>query len=338
MTTISIALATFNGECYLPELLTSLANQTSLPFELVIGDDGSTDSTCQIIRDFTATAPFPVYLTINNSNLGFANNFLKIAERCNGEVIAFCDQDDIWHPDKLQKVAAAFGEDPDAVLVCHYASVVDANGQHLRRRFPREQLLPLYRPPDLPLAHFPGFSMSIKSRLVNMTSSALRPLDANVSGGQLAHDAWIWLIASCVGDVVIISDELVAYRQHQNISGDGHVGRIGKLRRMLVTGTAAYREHQQSALGLACYLETIADEWLDNGCVRLTEVALERAALCRTIARKVELRGQIYSAPSRRQSLANWARVYRTGSAESHGSRFSQWKDLAVAVGPRRGN
>ena len=97
---ISIAMATYNGEKYIKEQLQSLSNQTSLPFELVVGDDGSTDATLDILKEFCAHAPFPVRIHQNQANLGFARNFLDTARRCKGDWIAFCDQDDVWLPDK----------------------------------------------------------------------------------------------------------------------------------------------------------------------------------------------------------------------------------------------
>ena len=89
-------MATFNGDTYLSPQLQSLARQTLLPHELVVCDDGSTDRTLEIVRAFAADAPFPVRVHRNDEHLGFADNFLKAAVLCGGELIAFCDQDDVW--------------------------------------------------------------------------------------------------------------------------------------------------------------------------------------------------------------------------------------------------
>src|SRR5690349_15385572 len=102
---ISVAMATYNGAPFLPEQLQSLAAQTLPPFELVVCDDGSTDRTIQILREFATSAPFPVRIHENSERLGFGDNFLKAAALCQGDWIAFCDQDDIWLPHKLETVA-----------------------------------------------------------------------------------------------------------------------------------------------------------------------------------------------------------------------------------------
>ena len=118
---ISIAMATYNGEKYIKEQLQSLSNQTSLPFELVVGDDGSTDATLDILKEFCAHAPFPVRIHQNQANLGFARNFLDTARRCKGDWIAFCDQDDVWLPDKLATVIQAIEHTPNCRYPCNRA-------------------------------------------------------------------------------------------------------------------------------------------------------------------------------------------------------------------------
>src|SRR5664280_13480 len=105
---ISIAMATYNGERFIREQLDSLARQTYLPCELIVSDDGSTDRTLEIVEDFAKSAPFSVRAYRNEQNLGYADNFLKAASLCDGEWIAFCDQDDVWFDNKLARVRQCF--------------------------------------------------------------------------------------------------------------------------------------------------------------------------------------------------------------------------------------
>jgi glycosyltransferase involved in cell wall biosynthesis len=100
-------MCTYNGELYLLAQLESIANQSLLPSELVICDDGSVDSTLDIVTDFARSAPFPVRFMRNTTNLGSTKNFELTIELCRGGLIALCDQDDIWRPDKLAVLAAA---------------------------------------------------------------------------------------------------------------------------------------------------------------------------------------------------------------------------------------
>src|SRR6476620_5065531 len=122
MAGISIALATYNGEKYLPAQLQSLARQTRLPTELVVFDDCSTDRTIDIINDFVSRAPFPVRVARNESRLGFVNNFMRAAQACQADLVAFCDQDDVWEPHKLAVMEPVF-DDPDVLLAYHNATL-----------------------------------------------------------------------------------------------------------------------------------------------------------------------------------------------------------------------
>ncbi len=133
---ISVAMATFNGETFLREQLDSLSQQELLPYELIVGDDGSTDRTLEIIEDFAVKAPFPVRITSNPKNLGFGDNFLAAAQRCTGDWIAFCDQDDVWLPNKLSDCAAAIEAHPDLCQVLQRAELCDVELNYLGRIFP----------------------------------------------------------------------------------------------------------------------------------------------------------------------------------------------------------
>jgi glycosyltransferase involved in cell wall biosynthesis len=112
-------MATYNGARFLREQLDSIATQTLLPYELVICDDGSTDATLEIAGQFAKEVSFPVRIYQNESNLGFADNFLKAASLCEGDWIAFSDQDDIWLPHKLATVSRRFND--GVLLVLHPA-------------------------------------------------------------------------------------------------------------------------------------------------------------------------------------------------------------------------
>src|SRR5262249_17682438 len=105
---VSVALATFNGEKFLREQLHTLATQKVKPAELVACDDGSTDRTIAILQEFARTAPFPVRIIENTERLQYKANFMQAASLCVAPLIAFCDQDDIWHADKIDALGQAF--------------------------------------------------------------------------------------------------------------------------------------------------------------------------------------------------------------------------------------
>ena len=112
MNRISVAMCTYNGEKYLHQQLASIAQQTRLPEEMVVCDDCSSDSTPEIIEEFARTVPFPVRFFRNPQNLGSTKNFEKAIGLCTGDMIALCDQDDIWMPEKLARQAEMMERDP----------------------------------------------------------------------------------------------------------------------------------------------------------------------------------------------------------------------------------
>lgn len=104
--TISVALATYNGEKFIKEQLSSILNQSIHIDEVVICDDCSTDATVKIILEFLNDHGLTQQwkLCVNERNLGYANNFRKAAYLCIGDVVFFCDQDDIWVEDRAEKM------------------------------------------------------------------------------------------------------------------------------------------------------------------------------------------------------------------------------------------
>lgn len=237
---ISIAMATYNGARYIREQLDSLAAQTLLPCELEITDDGSTDTTLEIVYDFARVAPFPVRVYCNENRLGFAGNFLLATSFCEGDLIAFCDQDDIWVPDKLNRCAASF--DNPAVLLClHSAELIDATGNLLNQRFPDYQSRK-YPANSRDISDFLqyGFSMVFHRKLAE-----LLPLAQRISpylSSFWNHDTYISFFGANLGDTVFLSDILARYRQHgSNVCGIPQMLDLrGKISRSSVTGASHY--------------------------------------------------------------------------------------------------
>jgi glycosyltransferase involved in cell wall biosynthesis len=106
MESISVALCTYNGEEFLPKQLDSIKQQTCQVHELIVCDDGSRDATLTILEKFKDSVPFPVHIHQNSSNLGSSKNFEQCLQKCSGEIIFLCDQDDVWMPNKVEIMRA----------------------------------------------------------------------------------------------------------------------------------------------------------------------------------------------------------------------------------------
>jgi glycosyltransferase involved in cell wall biosynthesis len=225
MVRISIAMATYNGESFIEEQLESLRAQTHSPLELHVGDDGSTDATEDIVRRFARDAPFPVHFTKNATRLGFGENFVQTALRCSGEWIAFCDQDDVWSPDKLQWAAQRVQKGPsDLMLLAHNATIVDRSlrGHRPLYNYPKGETLTgrLGLPPEW---YCTGFTQVFRADLVRSIPSNRR-VSFPWHSHRNAHDVWIALLANCTGSVLRNSSELALYRRHDSTATDQATG------------------------------------------------------------------------------------------------------------------
>lgn len=118
---VSIAMTTYNGEKFIKKQLDSIINQTYKNLEIIICDDGSTDKTIDIIKEYQKKDK-RIKLYINEKNLGFSKNFEKAISLCKGDYIALSDQDDIWELDKIETMVKNIN---DAILVYGDEKLID---------------------------------------------------------------------------------------------------------------------------------------------------------------------------------------------------------------------
>jgi glycosyltransferase involved in cell wall biosynthesis len=213
---VSIALATYNGELYISELLESIANQTKLPDELVISDDSSTDSTLEIVNEFAQRMAFPVKVSINKERLGSTRNFEGAIRTCSGDIIFPCDQDDIWYKNKIERIIECFANNPETGAVFSDADVVDQNLNLLkgslwkRLGITRQELANIN-------THKGAFKVIINRNMVTGTVMAFRAkYRENIVPipKEWTHDYWIALIISTSSTLTPLPMPLIAYRQH----------------------------------------------------------------------------------------------------------------------------
>lgn len=219
---LSVAICTFNGGRYLREQLESIAAQTRGPDELIICDDRSTDDTVRIVESFAAGAPFPVRLSTNEQNLGSTKNFERAITLCEGDVIFLSDQDDVWHPRKVQRFEAEFVSRANVAMVFSDGEVVDENlrplghrvwalirfGERERTRFARGDAFKVLLDHNV----VTGAAMAFRSKFKNLILPI--PGDLTHDGVAVLHDWWAALMIAAVADAAFIDEPLFQYRQH----------------------------------------------------------------------------------------------------------------------------
>ncbi|MFT4113458.1 glycosyltransferase [Silvibacterium sp.] len=252
--TISICIATYNGARFLRDQLDSLARQTRLPMEIVITDDQSSDATAEVIAEFAKTAPFPVHFHRNEKRLGYGDNFIKAAELCQGDLISFCDQDDVWMENKLELCAETF-RDPGVMLCVHSGEFWEGGKERTNRRIPEYPRRATFEPSAIyPLQGSYGYAMVIRRELLHVANNHDR--FCSLPGeDQMSHDRWIWFLGTIFGKTVLLPDVLALYRQH----GNNTIGGVATGLNDSLAGASKSRNEIQRAR-----IEEHAVEYLDK--------------------------------------------------------------------------
>jgi len=304
----SVAMTTYNGAPYVGEQLESLARQTLLPAELQIGDDGSADGTEQVVREFAAHASFPVHFRRNETRLGFGENFIRTASRCTGEWIAFCDQDDLWKPDKLRRCAEEIDRSEIPIdLIVHDAEIVDENLHRIGLLYGTRS--PAIHPSlSLPPEYYAlGLTQVFRAGLLTDL-----PCDQRVSFPwhvhRQAHDVWIALVANMIGTIALIPDALVMYRRHSEAATETGMADRDPFFRLA--------NHGQDYGDRADYLEEVATSL--SRCAGAAKPSVqsqleEAIEKVRYQAGLLRLRGRAYQDPRLERRLRSFWQLMRRG-------------------------
>ncbi|MCD7826477.1 MAG: glycosyltransferase family 2 protein [Clostridiaceae bacterium] len=219
--TIHILMATCNGERYLAEQLDSIGRQTVSNWKLHICDDASNDRTMEMIGAFAEKYAGQVEVTQNSANLGAKQNFAKLVREVRepGDY-AFCDQDDIWEPDKLERLQRRIREEEkerkEPLLLFSDARLIDQDGNVLADSFWGASGL-----------YMPGEKVFESLLLCNFAQGAamlwnesLHRLLTDIPEQAQMHDWWTALVAAGHGRIVGLPEKLCCYRQHtSNVLG-----------------------------------------------------------------------------------------------------------------------
>lgn len=208
-------MAVYNGARYLREQLDSLIDQVRVPDEIVICDDASTDGSRDILADFVKRAPMPVRLLLNTGNRGYSRAFEQCMNSVSGDLVFFCDQDDVWLPGKIDTVARQFEHRPGLMLSIHDGRLVDGGlGWHGAKKI--AQVESIY-----PLDRFVTGSLSAASmELVRLSL----PFPEGI-----VHDSWLHALAEALHAREILRQDLQLIRRHDGNASNGFSSAIKPL-------------------------------------------------------------------------------------------------------------
>ncbi len=211
---MSVAMCTYNGSRYLREQLQSILSQTRPPDEVVICDDRSSDETATILEGFSAQATVKVKIYLNSRNIGPAQNFERAIQLCSGDIIALCDQDDIWNSQKVSRLLYTFERNPDAIYAFSDAELVDDEGAPLAGK--------LWDAVGLKknVGRFSGagqLGILLRHNLIPGAAIAFRGAFKDIllpfPAGWM-HDYWIALLGSALSSGIPVNEALFKYRRH----------------------------------------------------------------------------------------------------------------------------
>jgi len=215
---ISIILATYNGEQYLSEQLESILTQNCDNWQLIIRDDGSGDDTLNVVNEYVQQYPEKIrLLTDINQSVEASRNFSQLLGHTGTDYVMFCDQDDIWLPEKISKTLLLMKSQEQQygpktpLLVFTDTKVVDENLKVLSNSNLKYQNLD---PKRISLNHL--LLQNVPSGCTMMMNCSLVDLGKPIPLQAVMHDHWVSLVAAAFGKIVFLDEPTMLYRQHDN--------------------------------------------------------------------------------------------------------------------------
>lgn len=209
---LSVIIPTYNGEKFLESCLGNVANQDLEGVEIIVSDDGSSDSSLKIIESHAETLPITLIHHVDDGN--WIDNTNHGVRHARGEFLTFLHQDDLWLPDRLRSLAAAITRAPNVNFWIHDSALVDEDGRTIggvRCPFDRREQV---------IASHDFVERLLVQNFIMMPSPVMRRSTYLACGGfdpayWYASDWDLWLKAGLSGDVGYVPRRLAAFRVHR---------------------------------------------------------------------------------------------------------------------------
>lgn len=216
MSTVSVVMATYNGEKYIFEQLESLRKQTISIDEVIICDDCSKDNTVKVIEEYIANYDLHNwYIFKNKKNYGYAKNFIEATKKATKDIIFWCDQDDIWNEDKIKKMMYIIDTNEKINLLCSNLKLFYC--EQNARKWDKKDLLSMSETGEIE-----DIAMSEKNFFLQRSGCTM--CFRNVFFKDICkywidgwgHDDFIWKFAILTNSCSILQSYTMQRRMHSN--------------------------------------------------------------------------------------------------------------------------
>lgn len=249
---IDVLLATYNGEKYLGDFLESLAAQEGVNINLKVSDDGSQDSTLDVISSFASR--FHSFELLQGPRKGPASNFMELIKLSTSNFAALADQDDIWLPNHLLDSISRLTR-MNQVPGLSFSSVIEFDTKN-----PQEEAIWPKRFPRKDVREILTENLARGCTIV-LNKSALEIINKSRPRRIVMHDWWIFLTIFCVGEITWGNAPEIRYRLHDsNTVGvpSSQRERLGRWRKSFTSGS--WQIYDQACEVLYCYGQYMNDE------------------------------------------------------------------------------
>lgn len=235
---IAVLLATYNGEKYLEDQLRSLLEQTVKDICIYIHDDGSTDGTGRLIDRYAKEYPNKIFVLNGSSTGGAKHNFFYLMRNVDADYLCFCDQDDVWEPNKIEiqlnrLLEVEKGDKECPCLVWTDMRVVDEKLNLIHVSFSKYANL---KPDEKAIHRFwvsgkaAGCSMMINKSLQKWCCNIPYEAEEKI----IMHDWFLMIIAKMFGKAEYVDQPTVLYRQHtSNVVGAQHYHKRAYIQKLI---------------------------------------------------------------------------------------------------------
>ncbi len=263
---IAVLLAVYNGEKYLKDQIDSLLAQTVSDIKIILRDDGSTDASMSIVKSYCEKYPDKISSITGKATGSALKNFSLLLQSCDDsfDYIMFCDQDDVWLPDKIEKTLAVMQkceENTEIPMLVHTdLKVADSKLGVINQSFFDFQKLDqtdITLPKLLVQNYVTGCTVMINRALKNVCQK--------VPDDCIMHDWWLALVAVLFGRLCCLNEPTMLYRQHDanQVGAKASYG-LGFIKRKLQTLGEVRKNYNatytQARLLLKCYGDILKPE------------------------------------------------------------------------------